>query len=414
MQVGGDDRADDRAMSAGPIGDPMSADALHSELRALRERLESARATKVGFPGADDIDYRPLWDLFDYELNNIGDPYDAPAFEHHTKEYERVAIEFFADLFGAPIGNHWGYVTSGSSECLQYGLLRGRNRHPSGITYYSGAAHYKVARTLADLRMPALQIPTDEHGEMDYRALRAAVAGNRRRPAIVLATAGTTMTEAVDDVGEIHAVLDSLYVGRRYVHVDAALAGVPLALLPEESRPKFDFRAGADSLGFSLHKFLATRMPGGVVIARTDHPERPAGKIAYTGAADTVVTCSRNGHLALMAWYAVRSLGREGLRRRAEAARETAAYLVDALAELGWPVWRNPHAFTVVLATPPAPVATRWQLAQEGRLSHYVCLPGRSLAQAREFVADLRASLGRRPAMIQQRRPDWAELAAAQ
>ncbi len=72
------------------------------ELAELRERLRVAQRGKVGFPGADDIDYRPLWELFDFELNNIGDPYDDPTFQHHTKGYEREAVEFFADLFGAP------------------------------------------------------------------------------------------------------------------------------------------------------------------------------------------------------------------------------------------------------------------------------------------------------------------------
>ncbi|HWB37851.1 MAG TPA: histidine decarboxylase [Rugosimonospora sp.] len=375
-----------------PIGGERPPADVGHELVRLRDRLRAAPQGKVGFPGADDIDYRPLWNFFAYELNNIGDPYDTPTFEHHTKEYEREAVEFFADLFGAPEYARWGYVTSGSTECLQHGLLRARQRHPTTVTYYSRAAHYKVARTLADLRMPAVPVPVDVFGEMDYGALREAVAANRRRPVTVVATAGTTMTEAVDDVGQIHRVLDELGIARRYVHVDAALAGVPLALLPDDRRPAFDFRAGADSIGFSLHKFLATRMPGGIVIARTDVAPR-GRRVEYTGAADTVVSCSRNGHLALMAWYAVRTLGVDGLRRRAEAARATAAHLVAKLTELRWPAWRNPYAFTVVMATPPADVTSRWRLATEGELSHYICMPGRSLAQADEFVEDLGTSV---------------------
>jgi len=375
------------------------------ELRQLAERLQAGRRHKVGFPGADDIDYRPVWQLFDYELNNIGDPYDEPVFQHHTKAYEREAVEFFADLFGAPVDARWGYVTSGSSESIQCGLLRARNRYPDGIVYYSAAAHYKVARILEDLRMPAVRIPADQYGELDYAQLRAAAGGNRSRPAIVLATAGTTMTEAVDNVGEIHRVLDDLYIGRRYLHVDAALAGVPLALLPAHERPGFDFRAGADSLSFSLHKFLATRMPGGMFLCRTDGTSHVGTQIQYTGSADTVVSCSRNGHLALMAWYCVRTLGIDGLRRRAEAARATAGFLVDQLTRLDWPAWRNRHAFTVVMRTPPPNVTERWQLATEDGVSHYVCLPGRSIHQAEEFVSDVEHSVAgtRRMARVRRR-----------
>ncbi len=253
-------------------------------------------------------------------------------------------------------------MTTGSTECVQYGLLRARRYYPDGVTYYSESAHYKVPRVLADLSMRAIPIPCTETGEMSYADLDRAVAQRPHTPAIVLATAGTTMTEAVDDVGEISRILDARGVRDRYIHVDGALSAIPLALLPEDVRPAFDFTAGADSIGFSLHKFLATRMPGGIVIERRS-PARGARRVPYTGAADTTVTASRNGHLALMAWYAARTLGIEGLRRRAVEAREAAAYLVKRLAAIAWPAWRNPHAFTVMLKTPPWRVANAWHLA---------------------------------------------------
>jgi histidine decarboxylase len=375
-----------------PVGGER-ADAARARIVHLAQTLAGGRERRVGFPGADDIDYSPVWPLMEFELNNIGDPYDTPTFQHHTKELEREAVEFYADLFGAPREARWGYVTTGSTECLQYGLLRARHIYPDGVAYYSAAAHYKVGRVLADLRMQGVQVPADRYGEIDYDAFASLVRRHPGQPVIVLATAGTTMTEAVDDVARIHLVLDDLAIFDRYVHVDAALAGVPLALLDDEERPSFDFRAGADSLGFSLHKFLATRMPGGLVMARTQPQPALRWPIAYTGAADTVMTCSRNGHLAAMAWYAAQILGRDGLRDRAEQGRETAAYLVQALNNLGWPAWRHRHALTVVMDIPPASIVKNWQLpVQEGR-SHYVCLPGRSIDQAEQFVSELASAL---------------------
>ncbi len=362
---------------------------VEDELGALLERLRRGRPMKAGFPGAEDIDYSSLLPFFAFELNNIGDPQHDPAFDHHTKGYEREAVNFYADLLGAPPGDRWGYVTTGSTECLQYGLLRAKRYYPDGVTYYSESAHYKVPRVLADLSMRAIPVPCTETGEMSYADLDRAVMERPGTPAIVLATAGTTMTEAVDDVGEITRILDARGVLDRYIHVDGALSAIPLALLPEDVKPAFDFTAGADSIGFSLHKFLATRMPGGIVIERRS----PAGgvrRVPYTGAADTTVTASRNGHLALMAWYAARTLGIEGLRRRAVEAREAAAYLVKRLAAIAWPAWRNPHAFTVVLKTPPRRVATSWHLAtDDDGWSHYVCLPGPGTAQVDRFIDDL-------------------------
>jgi histidine decarboxylase len=364
------------------------------ELARLLEQLRHSRSTKLGFPGAEDVDFSALLPFFDFELNNIGDPYTDPVFDHHTKPMEREAIEFFADLFRAPPDDRWGYVTSGSTECVQYGMLRARDIYPDGVVYYSTAAHYKVPRVLADFRMPSVAIPADPRGEMNYQALREAVAVNPGRAAIIMATAGTTMTEAVDDLGAITAVLDDLGVLDRYIHVDAALSGVPLAFLPDGQRPRFDFADGADSLGISTHKFLAGRWPGGLVLV-TGTPANHAGpRVSYTGAADTVLSCSRNGHTALQLWYSVRTLGAEGLARRAVAARETAAHAVSRLGQIGWDAWRHPHACTVVLRTPPAPLARAWQLATgDDGWSHMVWVPGRSLEQIDQFVAHLQSYL---------------------
>ncbi len=365
---------------------------VESSLAALEAALAAGLRHKAGFPGADDIDYSPLWRFFRYELNNIGDPYDDPVFSHHTKPFEREAIEFFADLLHAPVGDRWGYITTGSSECLQYGLLRARRFYPNGLAYFSTSAHYKVPRILEDLRIRAVAVPATALGEISYPDLRAAIARHSGQPAIVVATAGTTMTEAVDDVEAITELLDDLGVIDRYIHVDAALSGIPLSLMPVDDRPSFDFTAGADSVGFSLHKFLATRMPGGLVVTRHSAAPGIRLRVPYTGAADTTITCSRSGHMALMAWYAVRTLGVDGLRDRAEHARTAAAYLEQRLTEMAWPAWRHPHATTVVLKTPPHRVASRWQLAtvRDG-WSHYICLPGRGRDQIDEFLADLTA-----------------------
>jgi histidine decarboxylase len=93
--------------------------------------------------------------------------------------------------------------------------------------------------------------------------------------------------------------------------------------------------------------------------------------------------------MAAMAWYCIRTLGREGLRRRAEQGHATAAWLVDALTQIGWPAWRHPTAFTVVLDPPPDSILRRWHLPVQDGQCHYVCLPGRTIEQARRFVEEL-------------------------
>ena len=246
---------------------------VESSLAALEEALEAGLRHKAGFPGADDIDYRPLWRFFRYELNNIGDPYDDPVFSHHTKPFEREAIEFFADLLHAPVGDRWGYITTGSSECLQYGLLRARRFYPNGLAYFSTSAHYKVPRILEDLRIPAVAVPATALGEISYPDLRAAIARHSGQPAIVVATAGTTMTEAVDDVGRITELLDDLGVVDRYIHVDAALSGIPL--VPD---------AGGRSSIIRLHRRRRQRRLFVAQVPRHPHARRCRGHAPQCGA----------------------------------------------------------------------------------------------------------------------------------
>jgi histidine decarboxylase len=240
--------------------------------------------------------------------------------------------------------------------------------------------------------MPAIRVRVDHSGRMDFADFEAQVDRNRDRPVIVVANIGTTMTEAVDDVRRIHQILDSLAIRRRYIHADAALSGIPLALMNPVERPGFDFADGADSIIVSGHKFLGTPMPCGVVVVRASHCAHLTRTGGYTGSPDTTITCSRSGHAAMMIWYALRRYGVDGLRERAERGRALAAYTHERLVDLGWDAWRNPHGFTVVLATPPPTVTTKWALASTHGRSHIICMPGVTEQMIDNFLVDLRAA----------------------
>jgi histidine decarboxylase len=227
---------------------------------------------------------------------------------------------------------------------------------------------------------------------MDINHLRRELARRYARGAMIVATAGTTMTEAVDDVAAITVACDELGIRRRRIHVDAALSGVPLSLLPEADRPQFDFTAGATSMVVSGHKFLSTLTPCGVLIY-AQPPYATGSVVAYTGSVDTTITGSRSGHAPLLLWWVLTKLGEDGLRRRAEDARALAIYTHGRLRDIGWPTGRNQHAFTVTLASPPPAVRAKWVLADDGQVAHIVCMPGVTRPQIDEFVADLSVSM---------------------
>jgi histidine decarboxylase len=357
------------------------------ELATLLQALEQGRTSRIGRRTAGEFDYRELAPFFEYELNNAGDPENSPGFSQHTKGMEREVVGFFADLFRAPEDDRWGYVTTGGTEGNTYGLYVARSLYPDGLVYVSEAAHQGVRKAADLLGLRVVTVRTTDTGEMDYDDLRQALDPLRHRPAIVVANIGTALTEAVDDVGDIKRVLRELALREHYVHSDAAVAGLPLALLGDAAR--FDLADGADSISVSGHKFIGTPFPCGVVVIRRSVRDRISRAVAYAATPDTTIGGSRNGHAALLLWYALRRHGLAGLRRRAEQAREVAEYALLRLAEIGWRAWRNPHGFTVMLESPPTEVAARWMLESARGWSHLVCLPGVTLDQVDRFVADL-------------------------
>jgi histidine decarboxylase len=115
----------------------------------------------------------------------------------------------------------------------------------------------------------------------------------------------------------------------------------------------------------------------------------------------------------LLLWYAIRRHGISGLRRRAEQSRSMAAYALRRLSKAGWPAYRNPHAFTVVLRTPPPAVTARWVLASSDGWSHIVCMPGVTRDQIDEFVEDLHAATTLTRRTLEERRRSARRRASA-
>jgi histidine decarboxylase len=288
------------------------------------------------YPVATDIDYSPLRDFYGKAWNNLGSSDSNPPGGNHTKAAERALLAWSAALFGLPEHDWWGSITTGGTAGNRAGLLHARDRFPTttadrttAVAYYSAAAHYSVPKVLHELAMPAVRVDADDRGEMNYPHLAQVLRPGR--PAIVLATAGTTMTEAVDDTTHIHHTLDTAGITARALHVDAALSGVPLALdghLHAE---------GIDSISVSGYKFFGVPHVSGMVVGRHSTARRRRQKISYIAAVDDTTNGSIDGLPALMMWYAVAAYGNTGHQTRAHNARTIAAYATDRLNTIGWP-----------------------------------------------------------------------------
>lgn len=361
----------------------------HQQLDTFLESLDEYAGSALGYPAAFDIKYEKLIPFLSYSLNNVGDPFIEGSYRLNTHVFEREVLEFFARMTRAPQDQWWGYVTNGGTEGNLYGMYLARELYPDGIVYFSQDSHYSVSKNLLFLGMRHIMIRAQENGEMDYDDLRETVRIRRDAAPIIFANIGTTMKEARDDIGKINSILDDLALDRRYVHSDAALCGGYAACL--EPRPAWDFGDGVDSISISGHKFFASPIPCGIVLAKRKHVERIGQAVAYIGSRDTTISGSRNGFTPLILWYAVRSLGVEGIKQRLDKSLQTADYAMEKFRQAGIEAWKNEGALTVIFPRPPAEVCSRWQLATEAEIAHIICMPHVSTDQIDALVTDILA-----------------------
>jgi histidine decarboxylase len=360
------------------------------QLDQFFEYLENVATREVGYPVAFDFDYSALTPFLKFSLNNAGDPFTPMTYLLNSHDFEREVVSFYAGLARAPEDQWWGYVTNGSTEGNLYGLYLARELLPDGIVYFSQDSHYSVGKNLHFLNMRHIMIRSQANGEIDYEDLRETLRIRRDAPPIIFANIGTTMKEARDDIGVIRSILDDLAIENRYIHCDAALCGGYAAFL--NPPPAWDFEDGADSIAISGHKFIGSPIPCGIVLARRSHVERIGHSVAYIGSIDTTISGSRNGLTPLLLWYAIRSLGREGMKRRIEHSLETAGYAEAPLRRLVIEAWRNPQALTVVFPQPEQEVRDKWQLASANGYSHLICMPHISKQQIDDLIGDIRQS----------------------
>ncbi|MDO6808928.1 histidine decarboxylase [Zobellia galactanivorans] len=356
------------------------------QIEELRAKLIQEKDRVIGYPVAKDFDYSSLYKFLAYPINNVGDPYEANTYKVQTHEMEREVVDFFAQLFRAAPKDYWGYVTNGGSESNLYGLYLARELYPKSMVYFSESTHYSVRKNIHLLNLSSITIRSQENGELDYEDLENTLQLNRDKPAIVLTTFGTTMTEAKDDVSKVKGILKKLAIQNHYIHCDAALAGAYGAFI--EPRIPFDFEDGADSISISGHKFIGSPFPSGVILAKRSLRDRIARSISYIGSLDTTITGSRNGHSALFLWYAIKKMGIKGLEARYRHSLETAEYCKKELNNIGIPAWKNKGAITVVFPKVSPCIKEKWQLATD-EATHIICMPNVTKRQIDEFIVDM-------------------------
>lgn len=193
---------------------------------------------------------------------------------------ELIVTDWLRDALGLPSSSE-AILLSGGSMANTTAFIVARNERGPGVVYCTDQTHSSLPRGLRsigveqdDIRM----IPTDPEFRMDVTALAAAVAADvaaGRIPRLVIATAGTTNTGAVDG---LPAIAEICRAHDLWLHVDGAY-GAPAALTDRAPIPGLDL---VDSFVTDPHKWLFqpygiaclfVRSPGALERAFAMHPE---------------------------------------------------------------------------------------------------------------------------------------------
>lgn len=199
------------------------------------------------------------------------------------------------------------------------------------------------------------------------------------------------MKKAIDQLDEIKKIIKKLAIKDYYIHCDGALSGV---ITPFHSpRPAFDFHEGIDSISISGHKFIGSPIPCSIVLCKNEHKDRIGSSISYVATKDTTITGSRNGLTPLILWYALKTMGINGIKKRVISSQNLAKYTITELRKIGLIAWKNPNAITVLLDTPSPWTCKKHQLAVEENITHIICMPSIKQEQIDDFVSDLKPDI---------------------
>jgi len=259
--------------------------------------------------------------------------------DHAPMEVERQILCWVRQLFGYPDSASGLFVT-GTSLANFIAVLVARTKvlgpdirrtGLGGITslvaYTSTAAHgcVRQAMEMAGLGSDALRlIATDAEGRLDPAVLRRAIAADRGaglRPFLLIGTAGTVDTGAIDD---LDALADIAVAEDVWFHIDGAFGA--LGILAPELAPRLVGIERSDSLAFDFHKWGQVPYDAGYVLVRDGAMHRatfaaPASYLRRDSrgmAAGTPWPCDygpdlSRGFRALKTWFTLKVYGTDRL-----------------------------------------------------------------------------------------------------
>ena len=334
-------------------------EALDEAAEALDQSLAQSRPRYLAYIGSSGLEIGALADL-------LAHSYDPNLALHAGAAtlIEAQALRWTAEFVGFPAAG--GSFTSGGTVSNVTALAAARERAvpgsrkrgtpPGAVVYCSSDAHYSNVRAVELLGIGSdnvRDVPIDEHRRMRPDALaemiRADLAAGRT-PIAVVATAGTTLTGAIDP---LDAIADICAERGIWMHVDGAY-GLPAAsVMPE----RFAGLDRADSVTVDAHKWMFVPKACGIVMVRDESALAAAfgHETSYIpgtrNAVDVTLEYSRPLR-ALKLWLAFRVHGAARFRETIQRNIDLAQLLHAMAAERGWEVGPNPDLSITLMRKP--------------------------------------------------------------
>lgn len=188
---------------------------------------------------------------------------------------ENMLISWLASVLGYP-SDSAGNLTSGGSLANLMGIVTARDAKKinsknveRSVIYISSQAHHSVHKAIriGGLQECVLrQVKLDARFRIDAASLEDQIGTDKDQglnPFLVIASAGTTDTGAIDPLEEIGRITKSYNL---WYHIDAAYGG--FFILTEEGKAKLKGIESSDSIVIDPHKGLFLPYGLGVVIVK--------------------------------------------------------------------------------------------------------------------------------------------------
>jgi glutamate/tyrosine decarboxylase-like PLP-dependent enzyme/Tfp pilus assembly protein PilF len=294
-----------------------------------------------------------LFEMLAAGLNaNVGGRDQIPIeVENQVTDWMRTLFQFPAEatgllVTGTSMANFIAVVVARDAKMGSGVRCHGVTQQTKALTAYaSEAVHGCIGRALdfAGLGSDSLRlIPVDDCRRMNLTALTEAIKKDRKAglvPFLVVGTAGTVDTGAIDD---LDGIADFCAREQLWFHVDGAFGA--LAVLAPDLAPRLNGIQRADSLAFDFHKWAQVPYDAGFILIRDGAKHRAAfsSSGAYLSredrgmAAGSLWPCDlgvdlSRGFRALKTWATFKVYGADAIGAVISRSCELARYLRDRI-----------------------------------------------------------------------------------